>query len=128
MKIIKKLILCFLPFVIIYLGIFNKIFPFVLFFTYLTWAALQYCWVFRPLTNGKKLMERLQNVNYFKGGIIINMMLFTFVNTMCVFYIKIGTDNPLLINSFLILKILISIFFELLYLIILINDEQPFPI
>jgi hypothetical protein len=128
MKIFRRSTLLVLTLVVMYFGIFNHTQPFVLLFFYLIGGALLLMWVFKPFIATIPIFQCLKNANYFKNYIIIKLLVFTYLNYLCVSGIKIEINMAVLMIAFLIVKIVIALFMEFLYLMIVLNEDASFPV
>jgi hypothetical protein len=128
MTIIERVTLYSLALGIMYLGIINPHYPWLLFVIFIVFGVLIFLWILLPILKVNNIAGRLRDVAYFEKYRIPKLLLYTFVVLVGILKIDIHTDNGALVVLFMICKIMDSVIIEvILVLRILIDPEDELP-
>lgn len=128
MKIIKKTILYLLALIMIYLGVLNKSFPWVLLCAYTAFGFLSVMWVLKPLITGVNLVHILKSANFLRDFNLIKLLIFTGGVIIGILGIETKGTVPEFNMIFLIMKILVSIIMEIVFLVSLSRKDISSPL
>jgi hypothetical protein len=128
MTIIKRILLYLLVLGILYFGLFNQKYPFILFGDFLLFGFLLFIWVLMPVVKSNNIISDLKAAAYFKDYRLPKLLLFTFLVVVSFMKIGIASTDQVQVILFFILKLIVSIFIELLLVFRLLIDDITFPL
>ena len=114
MKIIEKIALYLIALGIMYWGIINPKYPWLLFASFVVFGILIFLWVLLPMLKADNFSGRLKEVAYFENYRIPKLLLFTFLLVVGFWRIDILTYNHDLAILFMIVKIIVSLTVEII--------------